>query len=78
MFSSGGLGGSREKGVLGFRLRIKFIDVWSSALHRPEPQPPAHGPRAHIQEELTLLAPCGKSPLPRLALPPLLPPSCTS
>lgn len=43
MFSSGGLGKAVERGVLGFRLRIKFIDVWSSAQHRPELQPPAHG-----------------------------------
>lgn len=56
-------------GVLGFRLRIKFIDVWSSAQHRPELQPPAH-----VQEELTLLAPCGKSPPPPVYSP-SLPPS---
>lgn len=67
-------------GVLGFRLRIKFIDVWCSAQHRPELQPPAH-----VQEELTLLAPCGKSPPPPAyspslppSLAPSLPPSCTS
>lgn len=58
-------------GVLG--LRIKFIDVWSPVQHRPELQP-----LAHIQEELTLLAPCGKSPPPlaySLSLPPSLPPA---
>lgn len=59
MCSSGGLGKGVGWGVLGFRLRIKFIDVRSSAQHRPELQSPAH-----IQEELTLLAPCGKSPPP--------------
>lgn len=31
MFSSGGLGKRVERGVLGFRVRIKFIDVRSSA-----------------------------------------------
>ena len=65
--------GSWGWGVLGFRLRIKFIDVWSSAQHRPELQPPAH-----VQEELTLLAPCGKSPPPPAYSPSLahsLPPS---
>lgn len=54
--------------VLGFRLRIKFIDVWSSVQHRPELQP-----LAHIQEELTLLAPCGKSPPPPACPPSIVP-----
>ena len=44
------------------------MDVWSPAQHRPELQSPAH-----VQEELTLLAPCGKSPPP--SLPPALPPA---
>lgn len=44
------------------------MDVWSPAQRRPELQPPAHA-----QEELTLLAPCGKSPPP--SLPPALPPA---
>ena len=77
MCSSGGLGkGVGGGGMLGFRPRIKFMDVWSSVQHRPELQPPAH-----VQEELTLLAPCGKI-TPSLAYPPSVapshPPSCTS
>lgn len=74
MCSSGGLGkGVQRGGVLGFRLRIKFIDVWGSGQHRPELQPPTH-----VQEELTLLVPRGKSPLPPACLPSLgssLPPA---
>ena len=62
----GGRGGGW--GVLGLRPRIKFMDVWSPAQRRPELQPPAHA-----QEELTLLALCGKSPPP--SLPPALPPA---